>query len=358
MRCFHIPLAMSLLLIFNAMSTSAQDDNSAAMLLQKGDSCLNMYDNYHAMQYYLACANRDSTDITAHRKLALCYRNMGNSKACIESLARIPEDSISHEDARMYYYSFSGLNANDKATLWGEHITKLYPYDSEIVASLSSLYNKMGQPEKAEQTARRYMTDCDSMNLLVNNQLAYSLFLQQKYEDAITQYEKLITQGQDNYTSNFVLGLCYDCTSNADKAQEHLAKAITFDDDNSYCLYRLAMTEETLFMDSLAMEHFNRSIETAMPQTRALRIFRKLASLHYEHHEYADAARFFERCIAYGEHDNLLDYYNAAQMLIGAGDKDKANMYLQIFISKAENVQDEETKKLIVTARKQLDKDK
>lgn len=358
MRNINIALAMSFLLVFNAINASAQDDDSVAMLLQKGDSCLNIHDNYHAMQYYLACANSDSTNVTAHRKLALCYRNMGNSKACIESLARIPEDSISHEDARMYYYSFSGLNANDKAALWGEHITKLHPYDSEIVASLSSLYNKMGQPEKAERTARRYVADCDSTNLLVNNQLAYSLFLQQKYEEATTQYEKLITLGQDNYTSNFVLGLCYDCTSNADKAQEHLAKAITFDNENSYCLYRLAMTEAALFMDSLAMVHFNRSIETAMPKTRALRIFRKLASLHYEHHQYADAARSFEQCIAYSEHDNLLDYYNAAQMLIAAGDKDKASMYLQIFISKAENAQDEETKKLITTARKQLDKDK
>ena len=117
MRDFHIPLAMSLLLIFNAMSTSAQDDNSAAMLLQKGDSCLNIHDNYHAMQYYLACANSDSTNITAHRKLALCYRNMGNSKACIESLARIPEDSISHEDARIYYQSFS-LCYNDIGIAW------------------------------------------------------------------------------------------------------------------------------------------------------------------------------------------------------------------------------------------------
>ena len=56
-------------------------------------------------------------------------------------------------------------NNNDKVSLWGERIAFLFPYDSEIIASLASHYNGANQPGRAEEVAKNYISQCDSTNL-------------------------------------------------------------------------------------------------------------------------------------------------------------------------------------------------
>ena len=355
-RMKHTLIIITLFLLClanNAMAQQGQCD--ARQLSQKGDSCMSIHDTFHAMQYYLASVNADTTNVNARRKLAACYRKTGNHQACIANLELIPADSIGHDDMRMYYYSYLSLDNNDKAAYWGEQITKHYPYDSDIVASLASLYNTTNKPERAETTTKTYITQCDSTNMYVNKEYAYSLFQQLKYSEAIPLYKKLIAQGADNYTSNFILGMCYDGNNDPDNAQKYLEKAVEKNSNSSYCLYRLAMAEEGLLMDSLAIEHFNRSLETAIPTSRLLRTYTKLASLYFAHNRYAEAAHAFQLVIAYDSSDKALNYYNAAQMFLADNDITKADMYLKLFIEKADkpNV-DENTKKLIETARKQL----
>lgn len=355
-RMKHTPLIIALFLLCLANSARAQQRQcDASQLSLKGDSCMSIHDSFHAMQFYIASANADTTNINARRKLAACYRKTGNHQACIANLDRIPADSIGHDDMRMYYYSYLSLDNNDKAAYWGEQITKCYPYDSDIVASLASLYNTTNKPERAEQTTKAYITQCDSTNMYVNKEYAYSLYQQLKYDEAIPLYKKLIAQGADNYTSNFILGMCYDGNNDPANAQKHLEKAVEQNGNSSYCLYRLAMAEEGLLMDSLALNHFKRSLETAIPASRLLLTYTKLASLYFAHNRYAEAARAFQLVIAYDSSDKALNYYNAAQMFLAANDLSKADMYLKIFIEKADkpNV-DGNTKKLIETARKQL----
>ena len=359
-RMKHTPLIIALFLLCLANSARAQQRQcDASLLSQKGDSCMSIHDTFHAMQFYLAGVNADTTNVDARRKLAACYRKTGNHQACITNLDRIPADSIGHDDMRMYYYSYLSIDSNDKAAYWGEQITKHYPYDSDIVASLASLYNTTNKPERAEQTTKAYITQCDSTNMYVNKEYAYSLYLQLKYDEAIPLYKKLIAQGADNYTSNFILGMCYDGNYDTANAQKYLEKAVEKNGNSSYCLYRLAMAEEGLVMDSLALEHFNRSLETAIPASRQLIIYTKLASLHFVHKRYAQAARAFQLVIAHDPTDKPLNYYNAAQMFLAADDITKADMYLKIFIDKADKPDaDENTKKLLETARKQLNKKK
>lgn len=352
MKHFLFILTLSLLCLAN--SAKAQQGN-ARLLSMKGDSCMNIHDTFHAMQFYMAGANADTTDISVRRKLAACYRKTGDNLSCIACLNSIPADSISHDDMRMYYYSYLSLDDNDKAAHWGEMITKRYPYDSDIVASLASLYNSTSKPELAELTTKAYITKCDSTNMYVNKEYAYSLFQQLKYDEAIPLYKRLIAQGLDNYTSNFILGMCYDGNNDTDNAQKYLEKAVSLNDNSSYCLYRLAMAEEGLLMDSLAIDHFNRSLETAIPASRLLRTYTKLASLYFANKRYAEAAHAFQLVTAYDPSDKALNYYNVGQMFLAANDIKKADLYLKLFIEKASkpNV-DENTKKLIDAAKKQL----
>ena len=56
-----------------------------------------------------------------------------------------------------------------------------------------------------------------------------------------------------------------------------------------------------------------------------------MASLHFVHKRYAEAARAFQLVIAYDSSDKALNYYNAAQMFLAANDLSKADMYLKIY---------------------------
>ena len=344
-----------ILILCLCLATNAKASDTTAHLLQQGDSCLSLYDVFHATQYYQKYLEVNPSHLETRRKLASCYRKVGNYTACISCLDKIPSDSINHEDMRMYYYSYLNQNNNDKVSLRGERIASSFPYDSEIIASLALHYNGANQPGRAEDVTKNYITRCDSTNLYVNKEYAYSLFMQFKYDEAIPLYEKLIAQGFDNFESNFILGLCYENLPNKEKALKHYQKAVQFKSDNATCLFHLALAEKSFNMDSLSMAHFNKSLEVSLPKGRALRTYKWLADLHFLHNRYEEAARDFELCIAYDEEDAPLNYYNTAQMFIAAKNKLKAKLYLQMFIANANRLEDKKSAaQLISKAKEQL----
>ena len=140
-----------ILILWLCMAMNAKANETTANLLQQGDSCLSRYDVFHATQYYQNYLEANPSHLGARRKLASCYRKVGNYTACISCLDKIPSDSINHEDMRMYYYAYLNQNNNDKVSLWGERIAFLFPYDSEIIASLAVHYNGVNKPDRAEK---------------------------------------------------------------------------------------------------------------------------------------------------------------------------------------------------------------
>ena len=157
MKLFRLILILCL-----CMAMNAKANETTANLLQQGDSCLSRYDVFHATQYYQKYLEANPSHLEARRKLASCYRKVGNYTACISCLDKIPSDSINHEDMRMFYYAYLNQNNNDKVSLWGERIASSFPYDSEIIASLASHYNGANQPGRAEEVAKNYIYKCDS----------------------------------------------------------------------------------------------------------------------------------------------------------------------------------------------------
>ncbi len=346
---------LKLTLIFClCLAAKVYANDSTTVLLHKGDSCMNQYDTFHATEYYQKYLEENPSHFEVRRKLASCYRKVGNYTACISCLDMIPTDSISHDDMHMYYYSFLNQDNAEKIAYWGERITTTFPYDSEIVASFASYCNGANQPGKAEDVTRKYIKS-DSTNLYVNKEYAYSLFLQFKYDEAIPLYEKLIAQGFDNFVSNFVLGLCYENVPDYDKAQECYQNAARFKSDNATCLFHLGLAEKTLYMDSLSLVHLNKSLEASLPKGRALRTYKLLADIYFQHKRYAEAGRAFELCAIYDEEDDPLNYYNAAQMFIASKNQLKAKLYLQLFLANSSRLKDkEEAVRLTAKAKEQL----
>lgn len=115
-----------ILILWLCMAMNAKANETTANLLQQGDSCLSRYDVFHATQYYQKYLEANPSHLGARRKLASCYRKVGNYTACISCLDKIPSDSINHEDMRMYYYAYLNQNNNDKVSLWGERIAFIF----------------------------------------------------------------------------------------------------------------------------------------------------------------------------------------------------------------------------------------
>jgi Tfp pilus assembly protein PilF len=75
-----------ILILWLCMAMNAKANETAANLLQQGDSCLSRYDVFHATQYYQKYLEANPSHLGARRKLASCYRKVGNYTACISCL--------------------------------------------------------------------------------------------------------------------------------------------------------------------------------------------------------------------------------------------------------------------------------
>ena len=133
---------------------NAKANEATANLLQQGDSCLSRYDVFHATQYYQKYLEANPSHLGARRKLASCYRKVGNYTACISCLDKIPSDSINHEDMRMFYYAYLNQNNNDKVSLWGERI---YVQASYIIANDATREREFGNLRSIKDNYPKYV---------------------------------------------------------------------------------------------------------------------------------------------------------------------------------------------------------
>lgn len=355
-----------LLLLGVDLADAKKEQKAEMTLVSKGDSCMNEHDNLHALFYYKKHLADHPLDIDTRRKVASCYRLRGDNKKCVACLDSIPKDSLNHEDLRMYYYSYLNMGKKNELEQYGMMIFRKYTLDSDVLASLLSHWNNIGRPEEASAFALSYVSKHDSTNILINKELAYSLYLQFRYEEAIPRYKKLIADGFDNFESNFVLGLCYHNLEKYKEALPYLEKAYHMKDDNMNCLYYLGMNYKKMaektkdFVHQVeyrhkAIHYLNRSIEVAYPKSRALYVNQQLAELYYKEFDYEGAGHAFAQCIEYDTEDDPHNYYNAAQMYIGAKMKPQAKLYLQMFLAKADKLKDEKEKaKLTAKVKEQM----
>jgi thioredoxin-like negative regulator of GroEL len=110
-----------------------------SLLVAQGDSCMEQYDYYHAMQYYTQVAEADDM---VKSKLATCYFLRADYRRCVALLEQLPDSVLSHDALRQLFYSYKALD--DKTTKqrrWGERLLARFPMDSEVVADMALAYN-------------------------------------------------------------------------------------------------------------------------------------------------------------------------------------------------------------------------
>lgn len=330
-----------------------QNPCADSVCVAKGDSCAQQYDMLGAITHYKR-SGREDADVA--RKIAECYRKVGNCKSCISWLQKIDSANVSHADMRTFYYSYKSLGEKDSTLYWGTKITNQFPYDAEIIASLSAYFNDSNNPAKADSLARAYCR-LDTTNVLVNRQLGYACYALKKYDEALNIYTALIDNGFDNYESNYITGVCSEQMDSLELAYKHLAKAVECSGGKDFnSLYQLGVLCLNMGAADESLEYFRKAENVIRPDKRTMfNLYKNLGASNFKLQRYEDAGRAFEDCLNYYPED-ALTYYNAAQMFYAAGETEKAKEYLSKFIAISEQDSDasENTHQLIDNAKQQM----
>ena len=362
-RYFHIVMALPFLMCLSPITSVAQDKDfevQQRLLAAKGDSCVQAYDYFHALQYY---KQLDSTfvnnNLPVTRNLADIYRRTGNNNAwwhtliCVYSLT---PDSMTYNDMRSLYFASKSVGVEDLTIMIGNKILKSNPYDSEIVVSMASYFNDTEHPDKAMALCYDYMQR-DSTNLAVMRQYGYAAHLLGKAKEALETYKKLETKGFDNYESALIIGVSLIRLDSTWESRPYLRKAVERSKPKEYSsLLHLGNVQIACGEYNEGIENLRKVVNVILPDNDLMySIYHDIGEAYYRKQDYKNAVEAFLECTDY-KTDKPLLYYNIAQMYGALKESKKEGLFYKQFLDKSHHLQDtEENKELIKQAEKRLE---
>lgn len=326
----------------------------ASAIMAKGDSCVSVFDFYHAACYY-EILNDTLPSNSVVRKLANVYRRLGRYKDCADILDEIVKDSILYDDLRIKYFAYRSLENADSLILYGDSVIKINSFDAEVVNSLAGYCNANNKAEKAMDVCMKYLQG-DSTNMLVLRQYAYASYLLGNYNDALKTYSSLEKRGYDNYESSFIMGISFENLNMYSEAYDYLLKAAKYKEFKDYLsLYHLGKASLAIGVCNEGVDFLQQAIGQLLPDSIAMSVlYTEIANGHFCMHNYQEAAKALESSIVYRP-DNALSYYNLANMYGACGKKEKEKLYLKLFVEKSVSWKDDEKKlQLLEEARNKL----
>ena len=109
--------------------------------LDRGDSCMKVYDYYNALSFYKQ-AQKQRNDNIIKMKIASCYYFRASYKQCIGLLKTVSTDSLTHDSFRELYYSLGAIGDVAHQVFYGMTLVRTFPRDSHIVADLMNDHNQ------------------------------------------------------------------------------------------------------------------------------------------------------------------------------------------------------------------------
>ena len=336
----------------------AKDKNETTVvrqltLTEKGDSCMDCNDFFHAMKFYEQQHGLQPNHANTW-KLANTYYKMGRNKDCVDLLEALPDDSLDYRDNRTLFYATMTIPDNGFTGIYGADALGQNPYDSELVVSLAAHYLSENAPALAEKICEDYLK-LDSTNVLVRRQLGYAYYMIERYEQAVNVFEKLEKEGNGNYESAFVLGMSYEQMRNYRLAHEYLLKAVEMNKRKNFLplhhLAKVCLNEPGECREGIAV--LKECLELIQPDPKVIAdLYTELGEGHFNVMEYLEAAKSLEKSIEYNQGSNPIAYYNTALMYGKANQAAKMKTYFNLFLKNASKLEDnEENRKIIKTAK-------
>lgn len=359
-RYFHIMMALPFLMCLYPITIKAEDNNSIAqqrIWAAKGDSCVQAYDFFHAMQFYNNLTEEFiNQNASVTRNIAELYRRTGNNEAWLNRLLYLHPDSITYNDLRLMFFANKNLGKEDQMVILADTILRANPYDSEIVVSMASYFNDTEHPDKALELCGDYMQK-DSTNLGVMRQYGYATYLLGNYEDAIKTYKKLELNGFENYESALIIGFSLLKLDSAWNARPYLRKAVEKRKGKEYSSYlHLGNANIACGEYREGIENLEKVIEIITPDNELYySIYNSIGEAYYKQKIYEKAAKAFLECTKY-KSDNPLVYYNIAQMCKGMKDEKREIKYSKKFLDISHHLEDTpQNKELIQSVEERVE---
>ena len=355
-RLFTI-LALALLTV-SPVQGEALD--SLAVCMQKGDSCMQQYNTFEALQYYQQAYDlAQSQDITrfsmdkdfslskpyvpedkvprhVRLKLADCHYQRANYRQTTELLKNMPEDSLSHDAFRELALSYQKQGDTDSYIYWASQLLGRFPMDAEIVAGLILAFAKNDQPQNGIICGLKY-TLKDSTNILVNRALADAWFMNRDFTAAAKLYDKLLQQGDSVFNTLYSAGMSYTQIDSLERAYKCLLPAFALSQmQHAGCAYRLGVVCVDTKRYEEGLRYLDLATQLMLPDTTIMKaITLSRGEGYYLTEHYAEAVTAWKDHLTYNPM-SIATYYNIGNTYaLLLEDKKQARPYLQQFLELA-----------------------
>ena len=313
--------------------------DSLAICVMKGDSCMQDYNTFEALEHYQKAFALCDTTMT-RTKLADCYYKRANYREAADLLKLVHEDSLSHEAFRELCYSYQKQGDVDSYIYWTELLVNRFPKDAEMVAGLILAYAQNNQPHKGLKYGSVYSLH-DMHNILVNRAMADAFFLDRNFTAAVVWYQNLIEQGDSTFNTFYSAGMCYSQIEDLERAYTHLRTALFLSQMRHYgAAYRLGV----VCVDTQRYEEGLGYLELARELLRPDSTVMKAITLsqgegYYLTHHYDEALEVWKEHLTYNP-TSVATYFNIANVYAYVKkEKQKAKDYYLKFLEKAREVE-------------------
>lgn len=372
--------SISIVFLFLLSVTAAKGEaiDSLQILLQAGDSCMQQFNTFEALNHYQQAYSiaktrsqqraveqlelpldkleglpqerqdeiidrlkRDAEQSAVvscpiQMKLADCYYKRANYRQASDLLKLIPEDSLSHEAFRELANSYKRLGDTDSYVYWTSQLVKHYPMDGEMVAGLILGYAQLNQPEKGLTLGLNYSLK-DRTNILVNRAVADAFFLKRDFTAAGIWYDQLLQQGDSTFNTLYSAGMSHSQAGNLEKAYNCLSQALILSQlQHAGCAYRLGV----VCVDTKRYEEGLRALDLAIELTKPDTTMMKAITLsqgegYYLTEHYPEAVEAWKRHLSYNP-SSIATYYNIANTYTYlVKDDEQAKRYYEQFLDLA-----------------------
>ncbi|MBQ9216324.1 MAG: hypothetical protein IJ159_06200 [Prevotella sp.] len=318
--------------------------DSLVIFVEKGDSCMQDYNTFEALQHYqkaydIAVA-QDSIPRDVRLKLADCYYKRANYREAADLLKLMPEDSLTHQAFRQLAYSYQKQGDIDSFIYWAELLVDRFPKDGEVVAGLINALSQNNQPHKGLKYGSTYSLH-DMHNILVNRAMADAFFLDRNFTAALVWYQHLIEEGDSTFNAFYSAGMCYSQIEDLERAYSYLRDALVLSQMRHYgAAYRLGVVCIDTKRYEEGLGYLELARELMRPDTTVMKaITLAQGEGYYLTQHYDKALEVWKEHLAYNP-TSVATYYNIANIYAYVRkEKEKAKDYYLKFLEKAREVE-------------------
>lgn len=334
--------------------------DSLTICIQQGDSCMQQYNTFEALQYYQQAYDlAQSQDITrfsmdedfnmskpyvpedkvprhVRLKLADCHYQRANYRQTTELLKNMPEDSLTHDAFRELALGYQKQGDTDSYIYWASQLLGRFPMDAEIVAGLILAFAKNDQPQNGIICGLKY-TLKDSTNILVNRALADACFMNRDFTAAAKLYDKLLLQGDSVFNTLYSAGMSYTQIDSLERAYKCLLPAFALSQmQHAGCAYRLGVVCVDTKRYEEGLRYLDLATQLMQPDTTIMKaITLSRGEGYYLTEHYAEAVTAWKEHLAYNP-TSIATYFNVANTYaLLLEDKEQAKPYYQQFLDLA-----------------------